>query len=352
MGGVMFLRDHWYIAAFQRDVGAKPLRKILLGEPIVLYRAPDGEAVALEDRCSHREVPLSMGVALPDGSLQCAYHGMRFDRRGVCTHIPEQSRIPNEAKVRAYPVVESGEWVWLWMGDPARADAALIPAYPWFNRPGWRTRLGHIHVKCDYKSLVDNLLNMAHLPFVHPRTIGSEGVVKDAKVTVDRKLDGVRLSRRMYDIEPPPTYKTAGGFEGNVNRWQTIDFMAPSFFEFDTGVIEAGHEIPDTSRPGKFASNAKILSRHSMHGVVPETERSANYFVGFAYDPADMSETSADFVFDSVYKTFLEDVDILEAQQSNMELAPGRRRIDMASDAAGLHAMRILERLEAAQSTT
>ena len=89
-----------------------------------------------------------------------------------------------------------------------------------------------------------------------------------------------------------------------------------------------------------------------MHGVVPETEASTNYFVGFAYDPAGMAEATADFVFDSVYKTFLEDVDILEAQQRNMELAPGRRRIDMASDAAGLHAMRVLEQLEAARAAS
>ena len=348
----MFLRDHWYIAAFRRDVAGKPMRKIILGEPIVLYRTADGEAVALEDRCVHREVPLSMGSCLPNGALQCAYHGMEFDRHGRCTHIPEQTRIPADARVRAYPVAETGEWTWVWMGDPARADAALSPPYPWFQRPGWKTRVGHIHVACNYKLLVDNLLNMAHLPFVHPRTIGSEGVVKDAKVTVDRKATGVRLSRKMYDIEPPPTYKAAGGFEGNVNRWQTIDFMAPSFFEFDTGVIDAGHEIPDTSRPDDFASNARVLSRHSMHGVVPETESSTNYFVGFAYDPAGMAEATADFVFDSVYKTFLEDVDILEAQQRNMELAPGRRRIDMASDAAGLHAMRVLEQLEAARAAS
>ncbi len=346
----MFLRDHWYIAAFQRDVASKPERKIILGEPVVLYRAPEGTIVALEDRCIHRDVPLSMGACLPDGSLQCAYHGMRFDRHGNCIHIPEQTRVPGEARVRAYPVVLSGEWVWVWMGDPERADEALVPAYPWFKRPAWRARLGHIHVKCNYRLLVDNLLNMAHLPFVHPRTIGSEGVVKDAKVMVERKSDGVRLSRRMYDIEPPPTYKAAGGFEGNVNRWQTIDFTAPSFFEFDTGVIEAGYEIPDTSRPGEFATNAKILSRHSMHGVVPETERSSNYFVGFAYDPESMGEQTADFVFESVYKTFLEDVEILEAQQANMDLAPGRRRINMASDAAGLHALQVLEQLEAAQA--
>jgi phenylpropionate dioxygenase-like ring-hydroxylating dioxygenase large terminal subunit len=342
----MFSHEHWYIAAFRRDVTDKPTRAIVLGEPVVLYRTPEGEAVALEDRCVHREVPLSMGSCQPDGSLQCAYHGMRFDRRGRCTHIPEQTRIPAEARVRCYPIAEAGEWVWVWMGDPARAVEALIPDYSWFKKPGWRTRVGHIHVKCGYKLLVDNLLNMSHLPFVHPRTIGGEGVIKDAKISVDRKPNGVRLSRRMYDIDPPPTYQTAAGFEGKVNRWQTIDFLAPCYFEFDTGVIDAGHAIPDPNAPTDTTNGVKMLSRHSMHAVVPEAEQTANYFVGFAYDPQGMTEDMADFVFDSVYKTFLEDVDILEAQQANMRLAPGRARVDMASDAAGLHALRIIDALE------
>lgn len=345
----MALQNYWYIAAFRHELGAKPIRRILLGKPVVLYRTPDGRAVALEDRCVHRNVPLSLGSVRPDGRLQCLYHGLQYDSTGACVHIPEQTRVPPNAKIAAYPVAERCNWVWVWIGDPAHADPAAIPRYPWFDQPGWRARTAYLHVKCDYRLIVDNLLNMAHLPFVHPRTIGSEGVVKDAKVTVRRDGQRVRLARKMYDIEPPPTYKAAGGFEGNVNRWQTIDFIAPGFFEFDTGVIDAGHEIPDTGAPAAPKPNARILSRHTMHGVVPETAASSHYYVGFSYDPAEMREDTADFMFDSIYKTFLEDVVVLEAQQANMELIPGAPTIDIVSDTAGLQATRIIEELERAQ---
>jgi vanillate O-demethylase monooxygenase subunit len=115
-------------------------------------------------------------------------------------------------------------------------------------------------------------------------------------------------------------------------------------------VIDAACDIPDPAHPAPLPPGTRILSRHTMHGVVPETEQSSNYFVGFSYDPEVMSEATADFVFDSVYKTFLEDVEILEAQQSNMDLMPERRRIHIVSDAAGLQAMRILEELEKAQA--
>lgn len=346
----MFLRNSWYIGALRRDVTEKPTRKVICGDPIVIYRTPDGAVVALEDRCPHREVPLSMGSVQQDGTLQCLYHGIRFDRNGSCVFVPEQTRIPSNSNVRWYPAKEHSEWVWIFVGETDLANTREIPEYPWFIRDGWRTRTGHLHVKCNYKLIVDNLLNMAHLPFVHPRTIGSEGVVANATMKVQRHGEGIRLARRMYNIEPPPTYKKAGGFEGNVNRWQTIDFIPPSFFEFDTGVIDADHEIPDSSKPDEFARNVKVLSRHTMHGVVPETEETSNYYVGFAYDPLVMMEDTADFVFDSVYKTFLEDVEILEAQQINMAMMPGRAKIHIVSDAAGSQAMRILDELERAEA--
>ena len=94
----MFVRNQWYIAAFRRDVSTIPTRRVMLGEPVVLYRTPNGAAVALEDRCVHREAPLSMGTVLPSGALQCLYHGMQFDQAGVCVHIPEQSSIPARAR--------------------------------------------------------------------------------------------------------------------------------------------------------------------------------------------------------------------------------------------------------------
>jgi vanillate O-demethylase monooxygenase subunit len=341
----VFLQNFWYIAAFRHELSNKPLGRVILGKPVVLYRTPDGAAVALEDRCVHRNVPLSMGTVLPDGGLQCIYHGMVFDRSGACLRIPEQTRVPSTAKVKSYPIVERYEWIWVWMGDPSVADPAIIPNYRWFDISGWKARTARLHLKCSYRLIVDNLLNMAHLAFVHPNTIGSEGVVKDAKVKVTREGTKVRLSRQMYDIEPPPTYKKAAGFVGNVNRWQNIDFIAPGFFEFDTGVIEVGHDIPDMSTPGGPKVTAKMLSRHTMHGVVPETEKTSHYYVGFSYDPAETSERTADFIFESVYKTFMEDVEVLEAQQRNMELLPGEPTINIASDAAGMQAIRVIDEL-------
>lgn len=342
----MFLKNHWYIAGFREEVTEQPLRRLILGQPVVLFRTRDGRAIALEDRCIHRQVPLSMGHVCEDGTLACLYHGLRYDAEGNVKFIPEQTRIPRDAKVRSYAIVEKGYWVWIWGGAAEEADASQIPSYPWFEKAGWKARTRRLHVNCNYKLVVDNLLNMAHLPFVHPRTIGSEGVIKDAVVKVTQSETGVRLARKMYDIEPPPTYKKAGGFEGNVNRWQTIDWMAPSSFEFHTGVVETGHEPPppDYNAP---KINARILDRHAMHSIAPETGTSSNYYVAFSYDPQDYSEDLADFLIKQMIDTFEEDVVLLEAQQANMDLCRNPDELDIVSDGAGLQAMKMLREMEA-----
>src|SRR5689334_2658457 len=120
----MFLKASWYVAARSAEVkggkGGQPLGRVLLNEPVVLFRREDGSAVALEDRCCHRQLPLSMGKVEGD-ALRCGYHGLKFDTSGKCVEIPGQDSIPPQARVRAYPLVERYRWLWIWMGDPAQA---------------------------------------------------------------------------------------------------------------------------------------------------------------------------------------------------------------------------------------
>ena len=146
---MVYLRNAWYVAAWDREVGRKPLARTILNEPIVLYRKADGAPAALEDRCCHRHVPLSLGTLVGD-DLRCGYHGLRFDASGVCVEIPGQPKIPPGARVRSYPVVEKWNWIWIWMGEPARADVKLIPDWWWAGHPDWAfTRPDRIPVKCN-----------------------------------------------------------------------------------------------------------------------------------------------------------------------------------------------------------
>src|SRR5262245_49913693 len=126
----MFIRNLWYMAAWPHEVSAQPLARTLLGDPVVLYRLRDGRVCALEDRCAHRNMPLSLGT-VEDDCIVCPYHALAYAADGRCVRIPAQDSIPAQAFVRSYPLVERDGIVWIWLGDPKRADPAQIVPYPY-----------------------------------------------------------------------------------------------------------------------------------------------------------------------------------------------------------------------------
>ena len=202
----MFLRNHWYVAATDKEIGAKPFGRILLGEPVVMYRAEDGTIIALEDRCPHRRLPLSMGKLIGGDVLQCHYHGLRFDRTGACVRVPGQDAIPANARVKTYPVVERYHWVWIWMGDVEKADPNLIVDYPPLADPKWRGLPGYMHYKANWLLIVDNLSDFVHLAFVHTKTLGGteEYAFKTRPVAIERLDNGFRVERWHMNAPPPP----------------------------------------------------------------------------------------------------------------------------------------------------
>src|SRR5690606_18653680 len=141
----MFVRNAWYVAATRQEVSDKPLARTLLNEPVVLFLNGQAEICALEDRCCHRGAPLSLGEVTSAG-VRCGYHGMEFDRSGRCVDIPGQERIPARAAVRSYPVAAKGDYVWIWMGDADKADAADIVDYP-PEGDGWPRANDMLHLK-------------------------------------------------------------------------------------------------------------------------------------------------------------------------------------------------------------
>src|ERR1700726_4359103 len=227
-GHPMFLRDYWYVAGYDHEIGRRPFRRVIMGEPIVFYRLEDGTPVALQDRCAHRHLPLSMGKLVGD-ELQCHYHGLRFGTDGRCTRIPGQEQIPRGAKVKTYPVAERYHWIWIWMGDPALADPATITDFHWLDDPNhWGAKSSYLHVEANWQLVVDNLLDLTHLPFVHDTTIGNLALAEHAKGQVARAADNVLVTRWIIDQAPPPTFKKVGGFSGNVHRRQSTHFFSPA----------------------------------------------------------------------------------------------------------------------------
>ncbi len=172
-----FPLNAWYAAAWDVDLKQALFPRTICGKHVVMYRQSNGRVAALEDACWHRLVPLSKG-RLDGDTVVCGYHGLKYNAQGRCTYMPSQETINPSACVRSYPVVERHRFVWLWMGDPALADPALVPDMHWNDDPAWAGDGKTIHVKCDYRLVVDNLMDLTHETFVHGSSIGNDHVAE------------------------------------------------------------------------------------------------------------------------------------------------------------------------------
>jgi vanillate O-demethylase monooxygenase subunit len=271
-------------------------------------------------------------------TLQCHYHGLRYDKTGACVRIPGQDLIPRSAKVKSYPVVERYHWLWIWMGDPALADPATITDFHWFDDPQWGAKGEYLHVDANWQLIVDNLLDLTHLAFVHETTIGNSALVDQAQVKVDRGKDTVTVTRWIIDGPPPPTFVKVGDFRGNVDRWQIIDFTPPAFLRLDVGATPAGTGAPQGRRAGG-------IGMRNLNAITPETERASHYFWGQAHDFDVHNRSLTDTLIAQIRTAFHEDVAVFEAQQKNLDRIPNPPQTDINADAGVIHARRILDRL-------
>lgn len=341
----MFLRNYWYMAAWDHEVHRlRMMRRVILNEPVVLYRRTDGRVAALEDRCCHRHAPLSMGTLRGD-NVECGYHGFTYDPTGACVRIPDQESIPPEARVRSYPVAERGPVVWIWMGEPGLADEANIEEFPWLDDPGWRFKGERLELSANYMLLVENLCDLSHLPFVHTTSLASMAIPRN-EIPIETRRDGnrLRVERWALDTPPPAYFRLIAGFEKarRVDRWMHLEFAPPAFVKLDIGVAVAG----TGARRGDRGQGA---TTRNLNLITPETDCSTHYFWAQAQDFGLDDPTITDLDFQMVHQAFLEDISMIEAQQRNIDLDPEARRVNVATDAGGLQAARIVAELVAAE---
>ena len=166
------IRNCWYMAALSSEVSRDIISRRLLGVDVALYRTEAGAPVAVRNRCPHRSFPLAKGKLVGD-TLVCGYHGMQFDPSGRCVNMPSMPIVPTNAQVRSFDVVEHAPLIWIWMGDPDKADRDLIPGTQWLSDPAWKSVRGQFHMKSDYVSMHENLLDQTHFPFLHPGAVGT-----------------------------------------------------------------------------------------------------------------------------------------------------------------------------------
>lgn len=332
-----FLRNAWYCAAWDHEVTRTPLARTLLGRKVVLYRKEDGGVVALDNICPHRFAPLHSGKLHGD-DLACPYHGLRFGEGGKCTLNPHGDLIPPTLRVRGYPIVERDAIIWIWMGDPDRADPDDIRAFPAHVDPDFVTVSGLISVKGSYQLVADNLLDLSHTQYLHPVLITDRDPDSEIKQEFVYGEDSVTTFFRRINVQP-------FGFVNfvwpdaprRINSTTELRWTAPANMALNIYFDSLDPDDP------------KQLRMLGAELITPETETSCHYFFSSARDFRQDDTAFSETLRETLRSVFTnEDGAMIGEVQENMEEETdliAMRPVILPTDTAAVQARRMLRQL-------
>lgn len=341
MRKMQVLENIWYCAAHSAEVADKPLARMICGLPMVLYRGESGAVAALEDRCPHRQAPLSMGNVIGD-DIQCDYHGFMFDGTGQCVHIPRQDRIPAKNQVPAFAAIERWGFIWIWWGDQKRVDPSTIPELPWTEDAERRVVFFHWKVNASFQLMADNLLDVSHVDFLHKHSIASkiDPTAKQSeapKVTMETKVDGdcVTNLRLVHNTRLAGVTAAWHGSDGPVNRVSTGKWLPPNSCILKLQFEDADGEINETI--------------NLDHIMTPETDKSCHYFMDWTWDFGGPDGYPNHHDVDNEQRALIEqdDIPMVEAQQRNIDLFGDVQDVPVKQDKFVINVHKVLQRLYA-----
>lgn len=338
------LKNAWYVAAWDDEIGSSPLERMIIGECLVLYRGADGAVVALHGFCPHRRMPLAKGRVEGD-FLSCGYHGLTFAPDGKCVDIPCQTGIPDGAHIRSFPVEERYGLVWVWMGDAVAANSAQIINVENWGDPAWGYNRGPaLTYDCNYLYITDNLLDPSHVTWVHPGSFGDTSCAAQSP-HVRADAHGITVSRWIRDAPVAPFYAGLVPFAGNADRLQQYEVRYPANAIIKAVFVQAGEGGPDrTPNP----ANSFLMDSYNF--ITPETEGRSRYYWFQLRNVRPDDVALSEEMSKSVLAAFSEDLEVLNAVQKGMD-ACGDAFISIASDAGPLRFRHTIGKMIAAEAS-
>lgn len=329
-----YLRNTWYVAGWASDLGEAPRQRVFLEQAVALFRDDGGKAHAVSGRCPHRFAPLGHGQ-VREGALMCPYHGLRFDGAGRCVHNPHPGGQLPDARLQVYPLAERHGLLWIWMGEPERADPSTIPDFAWLTDPRWDAVRGATLAEGHYELYSDNILDLSHANFVHPALVAS------AFTEGERRFwqDGETVHSEYVQLDDFLS-EGIGAMLGRTGRRQDfygwVRWHAPAVLYFD---FRAGD-------PGTPREDCTLLP--SLHAFTPETPDTTHYFWATARDFAvGNAEVSAamhaalEYAFEHEDMPLISDSHRLMRGTDFWDLRP----LVLGGDGGGVRARRMLQRL-------
>lgn len=167
------IRNLWYAVLESDEVKKGIVGVTRLGERLVFWRDSQGKVHCFFDRCAHRGASLAGGKHHGD-TIACPFHGLRYDATGRCMQIPANGRnapVPERFRMLSYPTHEAHGIIWIWWGENPPEDLAPPTFFEdLMHFTHWKT----VRDPWDnhYTKVLENQLDVVHLPFVHHNTIG------------------------------------------------------------------------------------------------------------------------------------------------------------------------------------
>ena len=342
-----YLRNAWYVAAMHDELlPGNLLARTYLDEPLVLFRNAAGEPQALADRCPHRFAPLSAGKLCDGGNIiQCGYHGLRFNGEGHCTGNPHgNGAIPKAAVIKAYVVRERHGLIWLWAGQPEEADESLIPDYSAATtaHPDGTIR-GYMPTDCNAELFVDNILDLTHVDFLHPTTLGSGALSRVKAEVTDLGDQSVKISWISNGDVAPFMFDMHLREQGRpTEQWTEVTWTAPS-----TMLLRVGATLQGEAREAG-------VDTLNLHLATPESATRTHYWYwstrSFSLTPE--ANALATPMIVNAFK--LEDKPMLEAQQQRIGTSDfwSLKPVLLPGDAGAVRVRRKLRALIEAEAST
>jgi vanillate O-demethylase monooxygenase subunit len=334
------LSNVWYMLGWSEEFSlAELVTRRIADHALVVHRTAEGSLSVLMDRCPHRFAPLSLGELTPGGSIRCRYHGLEFGPTGACTLNPHGSgKIPAAARVQSYPIVERHGMAWVWIGQRA-PDEALIPDYSAIDEQRCFVARRSMMVGANYQLESDNIMDLSHIQFLHPGTLGSSSV-QDGETKVEQ--EGLTVhSRRFISGErlPPFLEQVFQVPPGTVtDRWLDVRWDPPACMLLTVSIGLAG-------RPRDEARTVLI-----PHVFSPKTSSQTYYWYAscFAKTDAPDGQERAERHVTGLTRPFAdEDLPMLEAQQAVLGDADfwSLKPVLLVGDAAAVRARRVHDSL-------
>ncbi len=250
------LNRYWFIVATEKEVKKKPQRVILFDLPLVIFFSKENnQYVALQDRCPHRNAPLSAGKVC-NGHIQCPYHGWQFNEQGTLTKLPAlPSKDTPTIKIPHYHCLAQDGYIWICLAENPASEKPL--PFPHIDTDGWHTFRLRTQFDAPVEQCLENFLDCPHAVYVHNSWFRS-ATGKAVTAIVRTLSDGAEVE---YINEPREKSLVWLGLQKTQSKIRHTDrFIAPATSRVDYIFSDEKHYIITSSCTPVSANKTEVFT--------------------------------------------------------------------------------------------